>query len=107
MLWLTSNDWLASMNAGAFRMCTAHTIYGVETLFNTLRVVFGEFFQNMKGIVQFTGNLLHLALIFFTNNVEFCHLTEKNSSSQPVDVFKKAQEKPSPGSFFLPGAICS
>ena len=95
------------MSVYTLLMCTAHTIYGVETLFNTLRVVFGEFFQNMRGIVQFSENLLHLALIFFTNNVEFCHLTEKNSSSQPVDVFKKAQEKPSPGSFFLPGAICS
>ena len=107
MLWLTSNDLLASMNAGAFRMCTAHTIYGVETLFNTLRVVFRKFFQNMRAIMQFSGNLLHLALIFFATHVEFCHLTEKNSSAQPVDVFKQAQEKPSPGSFFLPGAICS
>ena len=88
MLWLTSNDGLASMNAGAFRMCTPHTIYGVETLFNTLRVVFGKFFQNMTGIVPFIENLLHLALIYFAQTVEYCHLTSKNSSSQPVDVFK-------------------
>ena len=71
MLWLTSNDWLTSMNAGAFRMSTAHTIYGVETLFNTLRVVFGEFFQNMRGIVQFSENLLHLALIFLQTMLNF------------------------------------
>jgi len=107
MLWLTSYGGLASMNADAFHMCTAHTIYGVETLFNTLRVVFGKYFQNMRAIAQFTENLLHLALIYFAHTVEFCHSTEKNSSLQPVDDFKNAHEKPSPGSFFLSGAMCS
>ena len=44
MLWLTSSDGLASSDANALRMCSPHTIYGVETLFNTLRVVSNKFF---------------------------------------------------------------
>ena len=62
MLWLTSNDLLASMNADAFRMCTAHTIYGVATLFNTLHVVFDPFFKNFSRGDSFCSNLLYLEL---------------------------------------------
>jgi hypothetical protein len=45
------------------QMCTAHTIYGVATLFNTLRVVFDAFFENFSRGDSFYSNLLYLDLI--------------------------------------------
>ena len=44
------------------QMCTAHTIYGVATLFNTLHVVFDLILEKLSVGDSFYSNLLYLDL---------------------------------------------
>jgi hypothetical protein len=44
------------------QMCTAHTIYGVATLFNTLHVVFDLILEKLLVGDSFYSNLLYLDL---------------------------------------------
>jgi hypothetical protein len=50
------------MHGAPSQMCTAHTIYGVATLFNTLHVVFDLILENLSLGDSFYSNLLHLDL---------------------------------------------
>lgn len=50
------------MHGAPSQMCTAHTIYGVTTLFNTLHVVFDPILENLSLGDSFYSNLLHLDL---------------------------------------------
>jgi hypothetical protein len=43
-------------------MCTAHTIYGVATLFNTLHVVFDLILEKLSVGDSFYSNLMYLDL---------------------------------------------